>query len=84
MLLTVACFALCVISVSFLIRLNGPVFPYGRFFLPFFPFVLLPLLALFQAPGRTGKLRAVFAVAVLFHVWTAVHTLGTRYYLGSW
>ena len=84
MLLTVACFALCVISVSFLIRLNGGVFPYGRFFLPLFPLVLLPLLALFQAPGRTGKLRAVFAVAVLFHIWTAVHTLGTRYYLGSW
>lgn len=84
MLLTVICFALCAIAVSFLIRLNGPVFPYGRYFLPFFPLVLLPLLALFQAPGRTGKLRAVFAVAVLFHIWTAVHTLGTRYYLGSW
>jgi hypothetical protein len=84
MLLTVACFALCAGSVAFLIRLNGPVFPYGRFFLPFFPLALLPLLALFQAPGRTGKLRAVFAAAVLFHIWTAVHTLGTRYYLGSW
>jgi hypothetical protein len=84
MLLTVICFALCAIAVSFLIRLNGPVLPYGRYFLPFLPLVLLPLLALFQAPGRIGKLRAVFAVAVLFHIWTAVYTLGTRYYLGSW
>jgi hypothetical protein len=84
MLLTVACLALCAVGVSFLIRLNSSVFPYGRFFLPFFPLALFPLLALFQAPGRAGKLRAVFAVAVLFHIWTAVHTLGTRYYLGSW
>jgi len=84
MLLTVSCFSLIAVAISFLIRLNGTVFPYGRFFLPFFPLVLLPLLAMLLAPGRAGKLMVVFGVAVLFHVWVAVYTLGTRYYLGSW
>jgi hypothetical protein len=83
LLLAVSCFALVAVAVSFLIRLNGSVFPYGRFFLPFFPLVALPLLAMMQAPGRLRKLQAIFSVAVLFHIWVAVHTLGTRYYFGK-
>jgi hypothetical protein len=83
LLLAISCFALIAVGVSFLIRLTGAVFPYGRFFLPFFPLVALPLLAMMQAPGRLRKLQAIFSVAVLFHIWVAVYTLGTRYYFGK-
>jgi hypothetical protein len=83
LLLAISCFALIAVGVSFLIRLTGAVFPYGRFFLPFFPLVALPLLAMMQAPGRLRKLQALFGAAVLFHIWVAVYTLGTRYYFGK-
>lgn len=83
LLLAISCFALIAVGVSFLIRLNGFVFPYGRYFLPFFPLVALPLLAMMQAPGRLRKLQALFGAAVLFHIWVAVYTLGTRYYFGK-
>ncbi len=83
LLFAIACFGLTTMAVSFLIRLNGAVFPYGRFFLPFFPLVALPFLAMLQAPGRLRKLQGVFRVAVLFHIWVAVYTLGTRYCFGK-
>lgn len=84
MLLTVGCAALAVVGISFLIRLERPTFPYGRYFLPFYPLVLLPLLSLLRAPGRTGTLKGLLRIAALFHLWTAVHTLGIRYALGTW
>lgn len=83
-LLLVACgFALSACVVTNSLRYFSPTNPWGRFVLPAFPLVALPLLTRAAEPGREPALRLTVALLVALHAWTAIALLGSRYAIGG-
>ena len=81
-LLVAAGYALSACVVTNSLRFFVPTNPWGRFVLPAFPLVALPLLARAAGPERTPALRLALALLVALHVWTAIALLGSRYAVG--
>ena len=75
------------LAVTFAVATNTlryfqPSNPWGRFILPWIPLAVLPALSRVDwTPKREAVLRWIFALAIAFHVWTAIWLIGTRYYI---
>lgn len=81
-LLVAAGYALSACVVTNSLRFFSPTNPWGRFLLPAFPLVALPLLARAAHADRTPAWRLAIALFVALHVWTAITLLGSRYAVG--
>jgi hypothetical protein len=68
--------------VTLTIRYLGPGIPWGRFALPWWPLVALPLVTI-ACSRRVKLLAAIVSTAVLLHLWTAIVLVGTRYLFGQ-
>jgi hypothetical protein len=66
------------------IRYFQPNNPWGRYVLPLFPLVVLPLLVRARGSGPPARLGPILlAGAIALHLWTAITLLGSRYALGT-
>jgi hypothetical protein len=85
LLLVVAGYALTACIVTNSLRYFVPSNPWGRFILPAFPLVAVPLLAraALAAPAeRSTAWRLAIALFVALHVWTSITLIGSRYAIG--
>jgi len=84
-LLVAAGYALTACVVTNSLRFFLPSNPWGRFILPAFPLVAVPLLAraaLAANAERPTAWRLAVAVFVALHVWTSIALIGSRYAIG--
>ena len=84
-LLVAAGYALTACIVTNSLRFFVPSNPWGRFILPAFPLVAVPLLAraaLAAHAERPAAWRLAVAVFVALHVWTSITLIGSRYAVG--
>ncbi len=81
-LLVLAGFAASLGFATLTIRYLAPSTPWARFMLPWFPFILAPLLIPVVSERRVPAVRTILLLGVLFHFWTAIVLVGTRYVFG--
>ena len=74
--------AVCIVTNS--IRYFQPSNPWGRYILPLFPLVALPVLARVIEDARDVEIaRISLSILIGLHVWTSIVLLGSRYALGA-
>jgi hypothetical protein len=87
-LLVAAGYALTACIVTNSLRFFVPSNPWGRFILPAFPLVAVPLLARAALAARAAHeerpaaWRLAVALFVALHVWTSITLIGSRYAVG--